>query len=169
MHEPILQTKSTPQDVRYWNTLDAFVKIYQREGLGAFYRGLFASLLGITHVAVQFPLYEWFKELAHKYEQRDTLGPGTILICSGGSKMVASIATYPHEVIRTRLQMISNSTHRQYTSFLQTVRYIYKHEGIRGFYRGMGVNLVRTVPNSGLTILTYEVILHYFATHASST
>lgn len=46
---------------RYRNTLDAFLTIYRAEGVAAFYRGLFPSLLGITHVAVQFPLYEQLK------------------------------------------------------------------------------------------------------------
>lgn len=35
--------------------------IFRTEGWRAFFRGLFPSLLGITHVAVQFPLYESLK------------------------------------------------------------------------------------------------------------
>lgn len=54
---------------RYRNTLDAAQTIYRTEGLSAFYRGLFPSLLGILHVAVQFPLYEklkiWASECWH--------------------------------------------------------------------------------------------------------
>lgn len=33
------------------------------------------------------------------------LSTPTILLCSAASKMTASIATYPHEVVRTRLQI----------------------------------------------------------------
>lgn len=69
--------------------------------------------------------------------------------------MLASITTYPHEVLRTRLQMIPHTPHRTYSGFIQAIGVIARHEGIRGFYKGMGVNLIRTVPNSGLTILTY--------------
>lgn len=93
-----------------------------------------------------------------------------ILLCSGGSKMIASIATYPHEVLRTRLQMVQNAPRpgaeaRHYTGFFQAIKVIARNEGFTGFYKGMGVNLVRTVPNSGLTLLTYEVIMRYFAEH----
>ena len=36
-----------------------------------------------------------------------------------------------------------------------TFKKILREEGYRGFYRGMGVNLVRTVPSSALTILSF--------------
>ena len=42
----------------------------------------------------------------------------------------------------------------RYSGVLQACTTIAREEGIRGFYRGMGVNLVRTVPSSALTILT---------------
>lgn len=59
-----LQTSKQPSDQRYNNILDAFRKIYLREGIGGFYKGLLPSLLGVFHVVVQFPLYEYFKSLA---------------------------------------------------------------------------------------------------------
>jgi putative effector of murein hydrolase len=40
------------------------MRIYRSEGSRAFYRGLIPSLLGIAHVAVQFPLYEQLKIIA---------------------------------------------------------------------------------------------------------
>ena len=43
---------------RYRNTLDAIITIYRTEGFRAFYKGLLPSLIGVSHVAVQFPLYE---------------------------------------------------------------------------------------------------------------
>ena len=163
-----LQTSKQPSHQRYNNILDAFRKIYVREGLGGFYKGLLPSLLGVFHVVVQFPLYEYFKSLAgtsslaHPSATRqhsDHLSPTMILLCSGASKMLASMATYPHEVLRTRLQMVPQSGHAHYTGLFQSISVIFQREGIRGFYKGMGVNLIRTVPNSGLTLLTYEVIM----------
>ncbi|KAG8909482.1 hypothetical protein FRC01_006906 [Tulasnella sp. 417] len=51
-----------PEEVRYKHTIDAFRIIYRNEGFKAFYRGLIPSLFGVTHVLVQFPLYEHLKE-----------------------------------------------------------------------------------------------------------
>lgn len=56
-----LQSVKDPSTRPYRHTGDAFVQIYRTEGLRGFYRGLLPSLFGVSHVAVQFPLYESFK------------------------------------------------------------------------------------------------------------
>lgn len=93
--------------------------------------------------------------------------------------MTASLVTYPHEVIRTRLQidyhgipaeLIASSpslqTNRTATTRLDhshplslraivhTSRVVYQENGWRGMYRGLSINLLRTVPNSAITLLT---------------
>lgn len=153
---------SADENTRYRSTLDACRKIYRNEGIRAFYKGLLPSLLGVTHVVIQFPLYERFKAIATERRNGEPLTPFDILLCSGGSKMLASMTTYPHEVLRTRLQMHQPTSGQRYSNFVQTLVAIARNEGIGGFYKGMGVNLVRTVPNSGLTILTYELCMRYF-------
>lgn len=95
----------------YHSTFDAARKMYTTEGVRAFYSGLTPALLGLTHVAVQFPAYEYLKT---KFTgQGMGASPTTsdpkahwfgILCASIFSKIMASSATYPHEVIRTRLQ-----------------------------------------------------------------
>ncbi|KAG8731490.1 hypothetical protein FRC10_001691 [Ceratobasidium sp. 414] len=159
---------------QYRHTWDAFRTIYQSEGWRAFYRGLFPSLLGVTHVAVQFPLYE---QLKHWFADRNgittvQLSGTTILVCSAISKMTASIATYPHEVIRTRLQIQRNPQSgalgetRRYRGFMQTAARIMRREGWRGLYKGLSINLVRTVPNSAVTLVTYELLMRQLASRS---
>lgn len=94
----------------YKSTLDAAKKMYKTEGFLSFYSGLTPALLGLTHVAVQFPAYEYLKTKftgqgmgvsAEGDESSHWVG---VLSASMLSKILASSATYPHEVIRTRLQ-----------------------------------------------------------------
>ncbi|KAK6950905.1 hypothetical protein Daesc_007433 [Daldinia eschscholtzii] len=94
----------------YRSTLDAARKMYSSEGILSFYSGLTPALLGLTHVAVQFPVYEFLRkkftgqamgEMGSDDQQSHWFG---VLSASILSKMMASSATYPHEVIRTRLQ-----------------------------------------------------------------
>ncbi|KAF2127359.1 mitochondrial carrier [Dothidotthia symphoricarpi CBS 119687] len=94
----------------YKNTFDAFHKMYTKEGIGSFYSGLAPALLGLTHVAIQFPLYEFLKMKFTGLEMgkadatsEDVHWPG-IMAATFISKIVATSATYPHEVLRTRLQ-----------------------------------------------------------------
>ena len=49
---------------RHITAIEMMKMIYREEGFFAFYKGLSASLLGLSHVAVQFPLYEHLKLLA---------------------------------------------------------------------------------------------------------
>ncbi|OBZ71503.1 Mitochondrial substrate carrier family protein W [Grifola frondosa] len=151
------------EEVRYKHTLDAALTIYRTEGWRAFFRGLLPSLLGIAHVAVQFPLYESLKRWA-RHDSKEPLTPQKILLCSAIAKMTASLATYPHEVVRTRLQtekrplstngFLNSETHSQRSGVIRTVKNIVVYEGWRALYRGLSINLVRTVPNSAVTMLT---------------
>ncbi|KAI1778289.1 mitochondrial carrier domain-containing protein [Hypoxylon cercidicola] len=93
----------------YNSTLDAARKMYSSEGVLSFYSGLTPALLGLTHVAVQFPVYEYLR-MKFTGEAMGEMGGGQdshwfgVLSASIMSKIMASSATYPHEVIRTRLQ-----------------------------------------------------------------
>lgn len=145
-------------------------------------------MLGLTHVAIQFPLYEVFKKEftglggsesdADKAHHFYGLSLAVFL-----SKVCASTATYPHEVVRTRLQTQQRSltTHSPekpgdhgrppgsppargalnrvaYRGTLDTCKAILAEEGWRGFYAGLGTNLIRAVPSAMTTILTFEYL-----------
>jgi solute carrier family 25 (mitochondrial folate transporter), member 32 len=79
--------------------------------------------------------------------------------------MTASVATYPHEVVRTRLQtqrrpladdLSSDGMIRRHDKrgLIYTVTKLVRKEGWTGLYKGLSINLIRTVPNSAVTMLT---------------
>ncbi|KAJ1794752.1 hypothetical protein IW139_000147 [Coemansia sp. RSA 353] len=152
-------TQSAYTEYRYTSMRHAVQMIYRAEGLRGFYKGLGSSLLGVTHVAVQFPLYEHLK-LWMNVDADHQLESSRILLASAMSKMVASSVTYPHEVIRTRLQNQATPPFK-YTGILHAARLIYCEEGMRAFYRGLPTNLIRTVPASMMTLLTYECLIRF--------
>lgn len=182
----------------YRNTLDAARKMYLTEGILSFYSGLTPALLGLTHVAIQFPLYEVFKQQftglgvnsseSEEDRQHHFYGLAFAVFLS---KVCASTATYPHEVVRTRLQTQQRSTpshsegiqfrgglekaeiqtqpsggvssdgmvnRLRYRGTVQTCKVILAEEGWRGFYAGLGTNLIRAVPSAMTTILTFEYL-----------
>ncbi|CAF1356071.1 unnamed protein product [Rotaria sordida] len=160
----------------YRNSFHAAQKIYQTEGLYALYRGLIPSMLGLIHVGIQFPLYEYFKKkLATNSSSDQRLSIKQLMFASSISKLIASCAAYPHEIVRSRLQNAGHARHIQLTSSSLTVPFheyknvrdavqsIAKEEGLRGFYRGFLPNLIRTIPSAVLTLLSYEKMSEFLA------
>jgi solute carrier family 25 folate transporter 32 len=84
--------------------------MYAKEGIASFYSGLSPALLGLTHVAIQFPLYEFLKmrftglEMGKTDKNMEDMHWFGIVSATVLSKIAATSATYPHEVLRTRLQ-----------------------------------------------------------------
>lgn len=119
-----------------------------------FWRGMTANMLGLSHVAVQFPVYERLKRILRKDKRRDTAFH--VLIASAISKMTACVLTYPHEVIRSRMM-----DSRSQNGFVNTCRHIYANEGWVGFYAGLPVSLIRVIPNTCITFVTYELFCQW--------
>jgi solute carrier family 25 folate transporter 32 len=145
----------------YYNSIsNAMIIIYRNEGISAFYKGLGPSFLGISHVAIQFPLYEQIKIRLKEEQGTDDLNSSSILLASSLSKIIASLVTYPHEVVRTRLQtQIGDAADAKYKSLIQSIKLIYKEEGFTSFYKGIGINSIRTVPAAAFSLLTYEILV----------
>lgn len=135
-----------------------FRVIYQREGWRAFYKGLTASFLGLSHVALQFPLYEYLKKEARvRNKNSDSEHVYEIILASMGAKLVSTLITYPHEVLRSRLQDVRNKD----ATILSVLRNIVRREGYLSLWSGLHVNIVRMVPATLSTFLTYEYIKKY--------
>jgi solute carrier family 25 folate transporter 32 len=156
MTQPATYNSSTPY--YYKSVRNALIEIPRKEGWKALFKGLGPSMMGVGNVAIQFPLYEKIKSQQSKYPTIDSWK--FILFASSISKIIASGFTYPHEVVRTRLQTQSSiaSAETIYTGVMQTIGVVYRNEGIRGFYRGYLLGLLRTVPASALTIFTFEYV-----------
>jgi solute carrier family 25 (mitochondrial folate transporter), member 32 len=133
-------------------------QLYSEGGILSFWRGMSANLLGLSHVAVQFPIYEQLKLCfrASREEGQETVPE--LLLAAGLSKMLACLLTYPHEVIRSRL-MDDRTVQR--IGFFKTCFRLYSAEGFAGFYVGLPVSLLRVIPNTMLTFLVYERTLYF--------
>ncbi|KAM7532765.1 hypothetical protein Aperf_G00000129627 [Anoplocephala perfoliata] len=82
-----------------------------------------------------------------------------MLLCmcaSAFSKFVAISLAYPHEVARTRMRERGN----RYQTFVGTLLTVFREEGWRGLYRGLGTHYIRQVPNSCIMIGTYEWVVY---------
>lgn len=149
----------------YW---DAIQTIFKEEGLGGFYKGITASYWGCAEGAMQFLIYEQVKirllERKNLERQHEGLPPtgdlskASYFWAAAASKLLAAIATYPHEVARTRMREQARSGIFKYNGMWQTLGLMAKEEGTKSLYSGMGVHLMKVVPNSATMFLCYEVV-----------
>lgn len=104
--------KSGGQAVRrYRNSWDCIRQVVRGEGVRGLYKGMSASYLGVTESTLQWVLYEEMKKGLKNREERivasgrergawDEVVSWTGSIGAAGSaKLVAALATYPHEVL----------------------------------------------------------------------
>ena len=140
----------------YKSMLDGTRQIYSGEGIWGFYRGLLPSLFGVSHGALQFMAYERLKKQRAQHHELDAID---YLLLSGLAKIFAGSLTYPYQVVRSRLQMYN--AERAYTGVSDVVRQIWKQEGIAGFYKGLGPNLMRVMPSTWVTFVVYEKTRSY--------
>lgn len=131
-------------------------QIYRVDGLKGFYRGLVPSLFGVSHGALQFMAYEQLKRHGTNQVGQGDGGLSAVnyLWFSGASKVFAGSVTYPYQVVRARLQMYEAG--QTYKGVRDAIAQIWKQEGLGGFYKGLGPNLVRVLPSTWVTFLVYE-------------
>jgi len=166
----MLQTNMGENITHYKGTLDAFIKISKQEGIRTLYSGLVPSLLGLFHVAIHFPVYEKLKTRMQCYSVKynddgslqQTINIKRLIMASSFSKMIASLITYPHEILRTRMQLKSNLPARIQHKMIPMIKTTYRNEGFMAFYSGFTANLLRTVPASAVTLVSFEYFRHYF-------
>ena len=148
-----------PSERRPHGVMKTVAGMYKEGGIPIFWRGLTASLLGLGHVGIQFPVYERLKAEARKRSADGEETPMDLLVASGLSKMTAAVITYPHEVIRSRMMDARGQVAGK--NVLRTAQHIVKHEGYSGLYAGIRVSLFRVVPNCCVTFVSYELIARW--------
>ncbi|XP_029039335.1 mitochondrial folate transporter/carrier isoform X1 [Osmia bicornis bicornis] len=149
-----------PESKRYKGTIDAIRKIYLTDGIRGFYKGFVPGMLGVSHGAIQFMVYEELKNRYNRYLNVaiDTkLAQQYYIIFAAISKSIAAGLTYPYQVVRARLQ----DHHHDYKGTIDCVQKIWRFEGWRGFYKGLSANLARVVPATVITFMVYENVSRF--------
>lgn len=141
-------------------------KMWQSNGMFAFFRGLPLGLFGMfPYAAIDLTTFEYLKQALlarnaqiHQCHEDDVplsnFTTGTIGAISGATS--ASIV-YPMNVVRTRLQAQGTVLHpATYHGIMDVVRKTFQAEGLSGFYRGITPNLLKVAPAVSISYVVYE-------------
>ncbi|GAA0139662.1 transporter [Lithospermum erythrorhizon] len=159
----------TPQDYHSYSGFhDAIRTIIKEEGWRALYKGLVPGLFLVSHGAIQFTAYEELRKVLiglksdeDEIDVAETLDSFDYATLGASSKVAAVLTTYPFQVIRARLQQRpSLGGIPRYMDSWQVIKRTARHEGVRGFYRGVTANMLRNVPTASVTFMVYENVLN---------
>lgn len=135
------------EGARYRTLGDCVVRLAQAKGVGSLYRGLPAAIAASApSSAVFFATYESLKRHLGASSATHTL------LAACGANLAASLLRVPPEVVKQRVQ---TGLHRH---ALDAVASIAREDGVRGFYRGYGAQLVRDIPYAMAQFGTYEAL-----------
>jgi len=84
------------------------------------------------------------------------------LIVGGIAGIVGTTCIFPLDMIKTRLQASGQYGSIAYKGPLDVVKRLYASEGIRGFYRGLGANLVGVTPEKAIKLAVNDQCREYF-------
>ncbi|KAJ9582804.1 hypothetical protein L9F63_022845 [Diploptera punctata] len=145
-----LQTQDF-RNPQYRGAVDCFSKIIKRESVSGLYKGMSSPMAGVAFVnAIVFGVHGNF--------QRNFTNPDAAsshFTAGAAAGFVQSFVCSPMELVKTRLQVQKKNT---YSGPLNCLVQVFKSEGIRGVFRGLGTTICREIPGFGTYFYSYELM-----------
>ncbi|OWZ23399.1 Mitochondrial Carrier (MC) protein [Phytophthora megakarya] len=133
-------------------------ELYALDGVRAFWRGNSAGCCRLgPYAGLKFYMYDSLQ--ARFAREGHELSNWQRAMCGAVAGLIATMGTYPLEVVRTR--MISQTTvpaaaNSEIRGVLQGVKLILEREGLRGLYRGGWSGVAGAIPFEGVQFGCYE-------------
>jgi solute carrier family 25 protein 34/35 len=136
--------------------------IVRNEGLKGIYRGIggayvYQMILNGCRLGFYEPIRGTITQVF--YTDPNTQSLGVNIFSGASSGILGAAAGSPFFLVKTRLQSFSPTapvgTQHQYKNTADGMKQIYKNEGVRGLYRGVGAAMVRTGFGSSVQLPTY--------------
>lgn len=151
----------------YRTTFDCFNMAQLEGGYKAVYSGstvAFFSLLPTT--LLMLPIYDSLCYVNKRQNQQQENSPAGFVTQKLGAASIASVIVmmllYPLDTITKSVMVIGSRGYTGYEKGLMNcVNTIHKTFGIRGFYRGMHLALLKVVPSVYLQLFIYEYLKQY--------
>lgn len=144
----------------YTGVVNAFQTIVKSDGLRGLYQGVSPNVAGAgSSWGLYFFVFNFFKSSFKDLQDVENLSAPVHLISGGFAGACTLAVTNPIWVVKTRmclqpgLSVAEGGVH--YTGVLNGLKQLYKHEGIKGYYRGFVPGLLG-VSHGALQFMAYE-------------
>lgn len=147
----------------YKSFTGTFARVLRTEGLKGFYKGI-GPTLGqvIPYMGLSFHVHN--RTIEYLAGQIDNKGTKDFL-AGGVAGITSKTAMMPFDVVRKRLQIQGSAYEAyaikslpKYSGLLDCVQKMWATEGFFGFYRGLGIALVKSGPATATTFLVYGLL-----------
>lgn len=145
---------------QYKSTFDCFKQVVGNYGIRGIYQGLGATLLrNIPANIMYFGVYEESRRrfASNDWNKVDQITPFEGFAAGGLAGIAYWIFSYPLDAVKSKMQTEpSEMSNRRYKNIAACFTETYRTLGIKGFYKGFGVCMLRAFPANGACFLGYE-------------
>jgi solute carrier family 25 (adenine nucleotide translocator) protein 4/5/6/31 len=155
----------TSQSNRMWHGMGHLVRnILHTDGVLGFFQGYGIALFGGVFYRLLFlGGYDALKSEVLLMKKQDELTWAQRFTCAQAISLTSGTVCYPLDSIRRRMMMQAGvpRSDRRYINSIDCLTKIARQEGLRGFYLGIGPNMLRSVSGAILLVCydTFKVLL----------
>ncbi|KAH9928375.1 mitochondrial carrier domain-containing protein [Fomitopsis serialis] len=159
-------------------------EIVDEEGVTGLWLGIKPGLVLTVNPAITYGVYERVKSVLLLAQERAKgglkLSPWTSFVVGALSKTLATVVTYPYIMAKVRIQARSadseeaveehqptppkhayHHAHSKHVGALDILARVYRHQGILGWYQGMGAQITKAVLSQALLFMSKDQFEHW--------
>lgn len=137
----------------YGSISSTFKSITANEGIGGLYKGIApAYARELTYSTLRLGLYEPFKKIIGADGKNVPMWKK--FVSASGAGLVAASAANPVDFLKIRMQNWEGQNY----SVVWHAKTVFNEAGIKGFYRGVQITMVRAMLINGTKLSTYDQI-----------
>jgi hypothetical protein len=153
---PFELIKTNLQTTQNKKPIEVVKNLYKQNGIKGLYRGFATTCIRqSTNQAFNFSVYYKLRNMFINEKEKPSMSK--IISFSLFSSSIGPILTSPIDVIKTRFM----NPKYNYKSIFEAFRDILRNEGIKSFYKGIDVRLMRVCGGQAVTFCVVENLLYY--------
>lgn len=137
------------------NMTNCLIQTVKKEGVFALYKGFVPAILTTPiYIGLQLSIFQYIKN-------QDNILSNT-LIAGASAGLISQSIMYPGDTIKRHLQINGMNDKVKYNGMKECILNIYKSDGLAGFYKGIKLNSIKSIPEIAIKFSIYEYVKQIF-------